>query len=491
MLACFAKFGRFCAFQSKTLFSVNRISNLSPLFLKFMSTALFDLTSLGHDMSIDVSHVDAFREPEFIFINKLFLKYGYDIRVAGGAVRDILMKKEPKDVDMATTATPSQMVAMFTKEEIRMLNRNGEAHGTVTVRLNDKTNYEITTLRIDTKTDGRHAEVSFTTDWQLDASRRDLTVNSMFIGVSFKEDPSNSASEVTVLGKLYDYFNGYDDLVHRRIRFVGEPSARIQEDYLRILRYFRFFARLARNPDEHDETTLKAIRDNSKGLVMVAGERIWTELKMIFLHSFAPSLVRHMSETGVITSCGLPSMPNFAEMDKLYQSGILSRDPIAATCVASVLHSLEELQTFNERVKLSTVEFNVVEFLVRWRDVLRKKDIIEYLRREYLLSTNQGVLKAVFPEAIRYLCQKKEIEYWLSWEAPRFPVSGIAVTSERSIKGKELGPVLLALRKIWVDSDCKLTAEELMSDEIFEMVSKIPIEEIEREPMVPVKRKRR
>nr|CUU98810.1 hypothetical transcript [Hymenolepis microstoma] len=456
-----------------------------------MSSASSDLISLGHDMSIDISRVDAFREPEFIFINKLFLKYGYDVRVAGGAVRDILMKKEPKDVDMATTATPSQMVTMFTKEEIRMLNRNGEAHGTVTVRVNDKINYEITTLRIDTKTDGRHAEVSFTTDWQLDASRRDLTVNSMFIGVYFKEDPSNSVSNVVVQGKLYDYFNGYDDLVHRRIRFVGEPSARIQEDYLRILRYFRFFARLAKDPDEHDETTLKAIRDNSKGLAMVAGERVWMELKMIFLHPSAPSLIRHMSETGVITSCGLPSKPNFVEMDKLYQSGILSRGPSAATCVASVLHSLEELKTFNERVKLSTVEFNVIEFLVRWRDFLREKDVIEYLRREYLLSTHQGVLKPVFPEAIRYLCQKKELECWLSWEAPKFPLSGVTVTSERAVKGKELGPVLLALRRIWVDSDCELTAKELMSDEIFEMISKIPVEEVEREPMIPVKRKRR
>ncbi|VUZ40941.1 unnamed protein product [Hymenolepis diminuta] len=442
-------------------------------------------------MFIDISCVNAFREPEFIFINKLFHKYGFEIRVAGGAVRDILMKKEPKDVDMATTATPSQMVTMFSNEEIRMLNRNGEAHGTVTVRVNDKVNYEITTLRIDTKTDGRHAEVSFTTDWQLDASRRDLTVNSMFIGVSFEEDPSNDPSNVVVKGKLYDYFNGYDDLAHRRIRFVGEPSSRIQEDYLRILRYFRFFARLAKNPDEHDEATLKAIKENSKGLTMVAGERIWTELKMIFLYPFAPTLLRFMAETGVTTSCGLPAKLNLAEMDKLYQSGILSKDPNAATCVSSVLHSLEELITFNERVKLATAEYNIIDFLLKWRDFLREKDVIEYLRREYLLSSHQPILKPVFPEAIRYLCSKKELEYWLSWEAPKFPVSGGAVTSEKGIKGKELGPVLLALRKIWVDSGCKLTAEELMSNETFEVISKIPVEEIEREPMIPVKRKKR
>ncbi len=96
------------------------------------------IAKLGNDNSLNLSHVTAFHEPEFIALNKLFRKYGYEIRVAGGAVRDILMEMEPKDVDLASTATPQQMIDMFTKEELRMLNRNGEAHGTVTVRLNDK-----------------------------------------------------------------------------------------------------------------------------------------------------------------------------------------------------------------------------------------------------------------------------------------------------------------------------------------------------------------
>ena len=105
-----------------------------------------------------------------------------------------------------------------------MINTNGERHGTVTPRINDKQNFEITTLRIDVITNGRHAEVQFTTDWQLDAYRRDLTINSMFLGFD---------------GTVYDYFNGYEDLMKRRVRFVGDPDMRIKEDYLRILRYFR------------------------------------------------------------------------------------------------------------------------------------------------------------------------------------------------------------------------------------------------------------
>lgn len=138
--------------------------------------------------------------------------------------RDLLLGKSPKDIDFATTATPTQMKTMFTAENIRMININGEAHGTITPRINDSENFEITTLRIDVVTDGRHATVEFTTDWLLDANRRDLTINSMFLGFD---------------GSVFDYFYGHDDLLERRVRFVGNADNRIKEDYLRILRYFR------------------------------------------------------------------------------------------------------------------------------------------------------------------------------------------------------------------------------------------------------------
>lgn len=119
---------------------------------------------------------------ELRYLFDLFKKNSYEIRIAGGAVRDLLMGKKPNDVDFATTATPDQMKEMFERENIRMLNLNGEKHGTITVRLNDKENFEITTLRIDVVTDGRHAQVQYTNDWKLDANRRDLTINSIFLG---------------------------------------------------------------------------------------------------------------------------------------------------------------------------------------------------------------------------------------------------------------------------------------------------------------------
>lgn len=113
---------------------------------------------------------------------ELFQNHNYEIRIAGGAVRDILMGIVPHDIDFATTATPDQMKDMFTQSNVRMINSNGEKHGTITVRIDDSENFEITTLRIDLTTDGRHATVQYTQDWQLDANRRDLTINALFLG---------------------------------------------------------------------------------------------------------------------------------------------------------------------------------------------------------------------------------------------------------------------------------------------------------------------
>ena len=121
------------------------------------------------------------------YLCELFERNGFEIRIAGGAVRDLCMGITPHDIDFATTATPDQMKHIFATEtsRIRILNTNGEKHGTITIRLNEKENYEITTLRIDMVTDGRHAEVQFTDDWKVDSERRDLTVNSIFLSIIF------------------------------------------------------------------------------------------------------------------------------------------------------------------------------------------------------------------------------------------------------------------------------------------------------------------
>ena len=131
---------------------------------------------------VDTPEYRALLSPHLLKLADLFRDNQYELRVAGGAVRDILMGILPHDVDFATTATPDQMKEMFERAKIRMINSNGEKHGTITARIDDTENFEITTLRIDVATDGRHAQVEYTQDWQLDANRRDLTINALFLG---------------------------------------------------------------------------------------------------------------------------------------------------------------------------------------------------------------------------------------------------------------------------------------------------------------------
>lgn len=163
--------------------------------------------------------------PDVKTLGELFSRNGFEIRVVGGAVRDVALGKSPKDIDLATDATPQEMQKMFDRAMIKHI-PTGIEHGTLTAVLNNEP-YEITTLRADTETDGRHAEVKFVKSWEEDAKRRDLTYNAMSMDIE---------------GNLYDYFGGMDDLQDKVSKFVGDAEQRIKEDYLRILRYFRFKA---------------------------------------------------------------------------------------------------------------------------------------------------------------------------------------------------------------------------------------------------------
>ncbi|XP_050930526.1 CCA tRNA nucleotidyltransferase 1, mitochondrial isoform X2 [Lates calcarifer] len=290
-------------------------------------------------------------------IAELFEKHQHELRIAGGAVRDLLSGKRPEDVDFATTATPEEMKRMFQGAGIRMINNKGEKHGTITARLNDE-NFEVTTLRVDVQTDGRHAEVEFTTDWLKDAERRDLTINSMFLGLD---------------GTLYDYFKGYEDLQNRKVRFVGSAEQRIQEDYLRILRYFRFYGRVALEPDDHEPETLTAIRENSCGLAGISGERIWVELKKMVVGNHAAHLLELMYRLELAQYMGLPPDGDVEEMKRVWQNA-KDHSPKPMTILAALLHSPEEVEKMDLRLKVSKEEKNLGLFLVKHRRELCKSE---------------------------------------------------------------------------------------------------------------------
>lgn len=212
---------------------------------------------------------------------RLFSEAGYPTMLAGGCVRDQLLGQEPKDYDLATTALPQQAIRLLTNHGHKVIPL-GLEHGTICV-ITDVQQLEITTLRHDLVCDGRHAQVAFTDDFQADAERRDFTINALF------EDAD---------GKIHDFVGGIEDLRARRLRFVNDPKQRIKEDYLRILRYFRFLARFGW-PIQPDQ--LAAIRDGAAGMQRLSAERIQAEMEKLLLAKHAAQVLATMRTEGVLS----------------------------------------------------------------------------------------------------------------------------------------------------------------------------------------------
>lgn len=418
---------------------------------------------------VDSEEFHSIFTPELEALVDLFKKYNYELRIAGGAVRDILMKIKPKDVDFATTATPDQMKEMFNKEEVRMINAKGEKHGTITPRINNKENFEVTTLRIDVRTDGRHADVIFTTDWQLDANRRDLTINSMYLGFD---------------GTVYDYFYGYDDVQQRRVVFVGDADVRIKEDYLRILRYFRFYGRISPDANAHDKVTLEAIKANASGLARISGERIWAEVQKIVIGNFGRELMLEMHNCGLTEFCGLPAQPNVTEFKRLCNDLEQFQQPhYPILYLIGLLHNHEEAIKLHERLKLSAYERDLALFITQQR---QRVDSEYTCLRDYQKLCLQPYAKRDFVEQLLKYANKLELYNQLkAWETPNFPINGNTLKGH-GVVGKKMGLVLSELRLLWADSDFKLTADELLE--------KLPtvLELLQREspPNSPNKKKR-
>ena len=284
--------------------------------------------------------------PAIKYLDKVFKDNNFEIRIVGGAVRDIALNKSPKDIDFASDATPDEMIAMFDKEAIKYI-PTGLQHGTITAVVNGE-DFEITTLRADKETDGRHAEVEFVKSWEEDAKRRDLTYNAMSMDID---------------GELYDYHNGMDDLQNKVSKFVGDPEQRITEDYLRILRYFRFQGRLSE--PTWDKDTLQAIKKHAKGLSGVSAERIWAEMGKALSGQNVASLVSTMYKTGVAQVIGL----NVSNLSVIKDGG----NPIIA------LAQLDNSVDIAKRWKMKNTEAELLGFLVKHKnDPLDQKKVERY-----------------------------------------------------------------------------------------------------------------
>ena len=190
------------------------------------------------------------------------------LKFVGGCVRKQLNKEMVNDIDIARSLTPDELKNILIAKKVFFID-TGIAHGTITVIIN-KIKFEITTLRKDVSTDGRHANVEFISDWKMDAKRRDFTINAIYSDIK---------------GEIYDPLGGSKDLKNGIVKFIGDPNERIKEDYLRILRYFRFYTQYSNYP--HDIETIQAIKKNLNGIKKISKERILDELyKILNLNNF-------------------------------------------------------------------------------------------------------------------------------------------------------------------------------------------------------------
>jgi poly(A) polymerase len=367
---------------------------------------------------------------------------GGEARVAGGAVRNAILKQPVSDIDLATTLAPGLVAESF-RAQGHLVIPTGIDHGTVTVKIGSDL-FEITTLRTDVETDGRHAIVAFTSDWAADASRRDFTINAMFLD-------SN--------GKIYDFTKGYQDLQNRRVRFVGSPSKRIEEDYLRILRFFRFYARYAKG--KPDAAALSACVKLKAGLATLSAERIRTEVLKLLEAPRAVDAVKLMASKNIL-SLLLPGNQNHtAETWR-----VMKRLPPVADLRLSLLSS--EPAALKERLRLSNA------LTTRLSNILDAPNLTPNLRsdeqRRILYELGEGTWRdavqlswARSRTSLANSKWKRLLSLPNRWSRPAFPISGKDLVARGIAPGPQMGQILSDLEDWWVATNFNATRDDLLS----------------------------
>ena len=340
-------------------------------------------------------------------------------RLVGGAVRDTLLGIETSDVDLATVHSPETVIDLLELARIKAV-PTGIAHGTITAVVDDEV-YEVTTLRRDVATDGRHATVAFTGDWREDAARRDFTINALYA------DPAT--------GELFDYFGGLDDLERGRVRFIGDPLTRIAEDHLRILRFFRFLARFG---SDADADGLAACTTRANDLMALSRERIRDELFKLLIARDAVPVVALMIDRGIFR----PVLPEITDADRLTT---LARRETAAQLPADALRHLVALlpassvEDVGARLKLSNLERKRIVLAAQPAGDTPADELVYRIGREGAVD--------------RLLLSDRPIaDVQAAMEAPdrRLPITGGTLVERGLSKGPDVARVLRLIEDRWI-----------------------------------------
>jgi poly(A) polymerase len=368
-----------------------------------------------------------------------------DARFVGGAVRNTLIGHAVSDIDVATPLTPEEVRGRLASAGIEAV-PTGIEHGTITAVV-DRKPFEVTTLRRDVETDGRRAIVAFTTDWKLDAQRRDFTMNALYASAD---------------GEVFDYVGGVEDLRAGRVRFVGDPVRRIREDYLRILRLFRFHAWYGKG--EIDAPALAAAAQEKAGIAKLSGERVAKEMLRLLEAQNPVPVLRAMASSSVLASV-IPGELNIDRLDALVAidaANFFAPDPVLRLAAllpspAKVYSIAEVADAVAARWRLSNAQRERLEDLATAAEPIVPYLSVRETRRLLYRLTAPRFRDRLF---LKWAERPNEALQWRAllamvdaWRCPRFPLSGTDAMRAGVPEGPLVGRVLGEVESWWVDSD--------------------------------------
>ena len=362
---------------------------------------------------------------------------GVETRAVGGAVRNSLLKLPVAEVDLATTVVPPTVMALAAKAGLKAV-PTGIDHGTVTV-IASGVPFEVTTLRRDVETFGRHARIAFTEDWEEDARRRDFTLNALYADRH---------------GTVFDPLGGFADLKAGRVRFIGAPEERIKEDYLRILRFFRFNAYYGKGP--LDPAGLAASVRLREGLAHLSAERVGAELRRILVAPQAAGAIAALYDYGLLTSLlgGVPRLADFARLIEIDTA--LGLAPDAALRLASLaVFVREDVARLGERLRLANAEQAVLALAAD--DALDRGLPEEGSAQAALYRLGASAYRSTLRIAWARSGACADDPRWRlalalpeRWQAPVFPLRGADIMALGDLKGPEIGAILRRLEQDWI-----------------------------------------
>ena len=377
-----------------------------------------------------------------------------EIRYVGGCVRKILNQEDVDDIDLAVNLNPNQVKECLRSKNIKFF-ETGIKHGTITANVGQK-NFEITSLREDVDTDGRHANVRYTTDWLRDSSRRDFTINSIYADKD---------------GNLFDPNGGAKDIEEGRVIFIGNADNRIQEDYLRILRYVRFFINYSNHP--HNSSVKKSIKQNIAGVANLSKERLMSELKKIILSKNFLQLSKDSFSLEILTII-FPQLVNLNNLEKIneYSKNIFYKKTFIFLISYLIIDETDNANYFLFKYNLSNEDKKRVKFLIENHELFSEKDYFnkKNLQRIFYFYNKSYVIDLLDLKIFNSKTAPKKLielkKYFEQFEKPIFPLKAQDLLEKYKLKeGKEFGQKIRLLEEMWLNNSFKISNKEI--DNVF------------------------